>query len=206
MTVREPILHQVRIEDLRPTQMTVGLREVEAKRRRWREAAGDKKGKFLGSHMIPVLLGPKERRYVIDHHHLALALLREGESEVLTTVVADLRHLDSAAFWVVADHCHWVHPYDAKGVRRSIADLPRRIADMADDPFRSLAGELRRSGGYAKDTTPFSEFLWADFLRRRIRKRLVEQDFPAAVRKALELARTVDAAYLPGWCGPVDGP
>ena len=41
------------------------------------------------------------------------------------------------------------------------------MKDLVDDPFRSLAGELRRVGGYAKDTTPFSEFLWADFLRRR---------------------------------------
>jgi hypothetical protein len=28
---------------------------------------------------------------------------------------------------------------------------------LQDDPFRSLAGELRRAGGFAKDTTPYSE-------------------------------------------------
>jgi hypothetical protein len=33
----------------------------------------------------------------------------------------------------------------------------------ANDPFRGLAGELRNKGGYAKDLTPFEEFLWADF-------------------------------------------
>src|SRR3974377_1798791 len=41
-----------------------------------------------------------------------------------------------------------------------------------DDPFRSLAGELRRAGGFAKDTTPFSEFLWPDFLRRQMSRKL----------------------------------
>ena len=51
---------------------------------------------------------------------------------------------------------------------------------LVDDPFRSLAGELRRTGGYAKDITPFSEFLWADFLRRRIKRKAVEKDFNAA--------------------------
>ncbi|MEI9890255.1 MAG: ParB-like protein [Caulobacteraceae bacterium] len=40
-----------------------------------REDAG---GKFLGHHLIPVLLGPKGRPYVIDHHHLARALAEEG--------------------------------------------------------------------------------------------------------------------------------
>jgi hypothetical protein len=32
MTVREPMLTQVAITDLRPTQITVGMREVLAKR------------------------------------------------------------------------------------------------------------------------------------------------------------------------------
>ena len=35
--VREPIVHSVSILDLRPTQMTVGMREVQAKRQAWRD-------------------------------------------------------------------------------------------------------------------------------------------------------------------------
>jgi hypothetical protein len=34
---------------------------------------------------------------------------------------------------------------------------------MGDDPYRGLAGELRRSGGFAKDATLFSEFIWPIF-------------------------------------------
>src|SRR5690242_21589330 len=41
-------------------------------------------GAFLGQHMIPVVLGPKARSYVIDHHHLARALHDEGVPHVLT--------------------------------------------------------------------------------------------------------------------------
>jgi hypothetical protein len=74
---------------------------------------------------------------------------------------------------------------------------------LIDDPFRSLAGELRRAGGFAKDTTPFSEFLWADFLRRRMKRKAVEANFEIALNEALELAKSVDANHLPGWCGPV---
>src|SRR5215470_6177873 len=65
------------------------------------------------------------------------------------------------------------------------------------------AGELRRVGGFAKDTTPFSEFLWADFLRRRMKRKSVESDFDGAINEALQLAKSKDANYLPGWCGPV---
>ena len=61
---------------------------------------------------------------------------------------------------------------------------------------------MRRAGGFAKDTTPFSEFLWADFLRRRIKRKAVERDFDTRLEQALELAKSADADYLPGWCGP----
>ena len=37
--VREPMLTTVAIADLRPTQITVGMREVMAKRKHWRETA-----------------------------------------------------------------------------------------------------------------------------------------------------------------------
>jgi hypothetical protein len=202
--VREPLYRSTPLADLRPTQITVGMREVEAKRRAWREKHGDKAGEFLARHMIPVVLGPKERRYVTDHHHLARALHEEGVREVATTVVLDLRRLDADAFWFVLDNRGLMHPFDDKGKRRDYDKIPNSIADLVDDPFRSLAGELRRQGGYAKDTTPFSEFLWADFLRRRLKRREVEDHFGAAIQKALDLAKSGEADYLPGWCGPVE--
>ena len=139
-------------------------------------------GKFLGDHMIPVVRGPKDRLYVIDHHHLALALHHEGVRDILVTVVADLSELEPEAFWTVLDHRSWVHPYDAQGRRRTLRDIPKSVTELKDDPFRSLAGELRRAGGFAKDTTPFSEFLWADFLRRRMKRKLVEKQFQRGAR------------------------
>ena len=70
---RDPILHPIPILSLHPTQMTVGMREVKEKRKRWREHASKKKqGELLGKHTIPVVLGPDQRHYVIDHHHLAI--------------------------------------------------------------------------------------------------------------------------------------
>ena len=93
MTIRDPVLVPVPISELRPTQMTVGRREVELKRRTWRERAERDGAEFLGRHMIPVLLGPKGRHYVIDHHHLACALHAEGVKQVAVSVIADLRSL-----------------------------------------------------------------------------------------------------------------
>ena len=202
MTVREPRVKPVTIKRLRPTQITVGFREVSEKRKRWQELAKPKGEEFLGRHMIPVILGPKDRHYVIDHHHLVRALHDEGVEEILITVVADLRAVHKDSFWIVLDNRNWCHPYDGDGRRCGFDRIPSSISDLIDDPFRSLAGELRRAGGYAKDTTPFSEFIWADFLRRQIKRKEIERNFPSALSKALELARRSDAGYLPGWCGP----
>ena len=198
--VREPILEPVPIASLRPTQITVGMREVIDKRRRLK-ARKKKVGKFLGDHMIPVVLGPKKRPYLIDHHHLALALHHEGLEHVLVTVVADLHMLEPENFWVVLDHHAWVHPYDVRGRRCDFSSIPKSVAQLRDDPYRSLAGELRRLGGFAKDSTPFSEFLWADFLRRRITRKSVDANFNAAMKQAMRLAKSEEAHYLPGWCG-----
>ena len=199
---REPLLNPVPIAELRPTQLTVGMREVNAKRKEWQ--ARDLKGGagFLGKHMVPIVLGPKKRHYVTDHHHLARALHEEGVASVLVTVISDLSMLDKDAFWFFLDNRALMHPFDAEGKRRDYSDIPKRIEDLVDDPYRSLAGELRLAGGYAKDTTPFSEFLWADFLRRRIRSKDLAMDFGAALEEAQKLAKSTDARYLPGWCGP----
>jgi hypothetical protein len=103
----------------------------------------------------------------------------------------------------VLDNHRWVYPYDAKGERRHFRDIPKTVAELKDDPFRSLAGELRRVGGFAKDTTPFSEFLWADFLRRRISRKSVEANFEKATEKALALASvTRNIAELVRTCIP----
>jgi hypothetical protein len=197
----EPHLTPVEITSLKPTQMTVGLREVEDKRQQWAAIREEKGADFLGHHMVPVVLGHKQRLYLVDHHHLALALHEEGVKHVLTSIVADLSHLDRQEFWSVMDHRNFVYPFDVDGVRHPIEHLPKRIVDLKDDPFRALAGAIRDAGGFAKIDAPFSEFLWADFLRRRVGGKKLRHSFEDAVEEAMQLARSRDARHLPGWCG-----
>jgi len=202
MLIREPVLYPVLIDDLRPTQITVGYREVARKREDWRERVDRDGPEYLGRHMIPVVIGPKQRLWMIDNHHLALALHQEGIDSVLVRTIADLSHLKTSIFKNFMDNRNWLHPFDAKGKRQSLDQLPKHVKQLGDDPYRSLAGELRRAGGYAKEDTPFSEFLWADYLRHRINPNLLERKFETAVAKALALARSESARYLPGWAGP----
>jgi len=200
--IREPSLHATPILDLRPTQFTLGMVEVELKRKGWKKQDAKKLADFLAHHMAPVIVGPGEQRFLIDHHHLARALFEEGVKTVFVTIVADYSKLDEDEFWNMMDFRGWVHPFDSKGRRRPFKDLPETVEKMEDDPYRSLAGQLRNLGGFAKDSTPYSEFVWADFLRRRIKPRDVRRDFAATLQAALTLARSREASYLPGWCAP----
>ncbi len=200
--IREPVLHPTPILELRPTQMTLGMVEVALKRKSWKAQNSKQLADFLDHHMVPVVIGPGEDRFLIDHHHLARALHDEGIDSVFVTIVADFHKLDAPEIWNMMDFHGWTHPYDGKGRRRDSADLPKTVGDMEDDPYRSLAGQLRAIGGFAKDSTPFSEFVWADFLRRRIKPKEVRKDFSAALRIALDFAKSEDASYLPGWCAP----
>ncbi len=203
-TVRAPLSHPVDIAELKPTQMTIGLREVQTRATHLKELAKKSTDELVRKHVIPVVKGPKDKYYVIDHHHLCRAMLLAGQPQVSVLVVLNLVRLEKDAFWVYMDNRGLVHAIDDQGKRCDYRDIPKSIEDMADDPFRSLAGALRRKGGYAKDTTPFSEFLWADFLRRQIDRKEVEKNFEAALKTAVALAKKTEADYLPGWCGPVE--
>ena len=197
----EPLPIGIPVTDLRPTQMTVGFREVEIKRRQWREADEDERAKLLRRHVVPAVVGPKGRYYIVDHHHFTKALLDEKAPLVAVFIVADLEGLAKDEFWTFLDNSDWCHAYDPNGKRCELSDIPSKLSELADDPFRSLVGELIRAGGCAKTSTPFFEFLWADFLRRRIKSQVVEQDFGSALVKALDLAKSIDAKSLPGWSG-----
>jgi hypothetical protein len=197
----ESHLHEIPLEQLRPTQMTVGFREVEKKRESWAELGDKARRKAMDEQLFPVVKGPDKAFYVLDAHHTALALVHEKADSVQAGLVKDLSHLDRGAFWIFLDHHSWMHAYDAKGKRRPFSDMPRRFEDMQDDPYRSLSGDVRDAGGFAKAEEPFLEFLWANYFRGLVPLRLVKSDPKEARRKAMALASTKAASHLPGWCG-----
>ena len=187
--------------ELRPTQMTAGFAEVALKRRDWAGLSKKDRKQLLQSHWFPSVLGPRGRSFIVDHHHLGLALHEEGVERVKLMVLDDLSYLDPVIFWRVMEQRNWVHPFDDKGERRPYTDIPASLTELRDDPHRSLAGMLRSAGGYAKDSSPFAEFLWADYLRPHVTRAQIRNDLALALREAQGLARSPLARYLPGWSG-----
>lgn len=192
-------LIEVDITDLRPTQITVGHAEVAKKRDEWAKLNKKERAKRLKQQWFPSVLGPKGKHYIVDHHHLGLALLEEGIDSAWVTVLQDYSWLDADRFWRVMDFHQLAHPYDENGNRLTFADIPKVVTDLRNDPYRSLAGFVRTAGGYAKDTTPFTEFLWADYFRPIFKPKQISDDLENTIDHACRLARSQDVRYLPGW-------
>ena len=204
MARARPQLISAKLAKLHPTQVTVGLQEVALKQAQWQTLKRKEREAALDNHWFPCVLGPEGQHYIVDHHHFGLALMQEEVKKVSLLVLKDLSFVEPASFWTIMDFHQWVHPYDAKGIRRGYDKVPGCISELQDDPYRSLAGVLRRAGGFAKDVTPFSEFLWADFFRTRISAAELAASSEHLQATALKLARSQAARYLPGWSGPID--
>ena len=201
MATRTENTVEAALDSLRPTQMTVGYSEVLLKRQQWRALDKGKRAQFIAEHRLPAVAGPKGKHYIVDHHHLGRALLDEGVKTAHLVVLADYSQLAKDEFWLVMDHRQWVHSYDANGSRMPFGAIPKSLESLTDDPYRSLAAAVRMAGGFPKDQTPFAEFLWADFFRRRVAAALLRNDPDSALSAAMQFVHDKAAMHLPGWSG-----
>jgi hypothetical protein len=192
-------LHEVEIHKLRPTQITVGMIEVHDKRARLEAMKKHEQRDFMQAHPIPAVWGPDGKLYITDHHHLGRAASEANVDTGFFLVEADYSNVPIAQFWPKMNAENWAHPIDQQGKACGFEDIPNHLGKLIDDPYRSLAGYVRDAGGYDKTPTAFAEFQWADFFRTRVTIGPTRADFDNAVRRALVLAATKQAAYLPGY-------
>ncbi len=184
-----------------PTQLTVGMIEVELKRKRLVALSPADREEFLLAHPMPVVIGPGERLYITDHHHLARAALEARVKDACFRVEANLSSLTHEKFWAQMNKASWVHPLDQHGVRHDYRFIPGHLKKLVDDVYRSLAGFVRDAGGFEKTDAAFVEFIWADFFRRNIAIEELTADFRRAVRHAKRLAQSPLAKRIPGFTG-----
>ena len=194
--MKKPIL------ELKPTQFALGLREVARKVAQLKAMGHDERHEFLHARPVPVVVSARGHWHLVDHHHHVRACWEVGVEELPVEVKADLSHLPHDEFWDAMHAAHWVHLLDQFGLGPHLPRLlPEDIRGLADDPYRSLAWALRHAGAYEKTEAAFSEFKWADFLRRELVIEPGDEGFKRALAAALAAARSPRAAQLPGFLG-----
>jgi hypothetical protein len=198
---KSPRRANIPLEQLRPTQITVGMLQVKHKRKRLRalEKRPCELVEFILENPIRVVLGPAHKAYVIDRHHLGLALIKENFETAPMEIEDDFSALSETAFWKKMQARRFVHLEDAAGKRHPLQSLPKSLKRLDDDPYRSLAGFVRTAGGFHKVPTPYAEFRWADYFRSRIDEELLRSHFHKALTQAIAMASHEDAANLPGY-------
>jgi len=197
-------LYKVDITDARPTQSAVGFKEIEFK---VEQIADEDEDGDLGAYKEKkagkAVIGPNGQLYLVDGHHFARALQKYGSKTMWVEILADFSDLSTTAFWAKMKSKKWVYLKDQAGNEITPANLPKTIAGLKNDPFRSLGWMVRKCGGYTDRKAPFQEFLWAEFLRQYISlpANASKAKWIAAVEAAVELARSDKASHLPGWTG-----
>jgi hypothetical protein len=186
------------VRSLRPTQFAVGFREVEAKEKELAEMKKKQLEKYLIKNPVPVVEGPRHELFILDHHHLCLALLRQKISKVPVELSA-VWDVPEEEFWEKMYAARWLYLVDENGQPAKLNNLPKELGKLRDNPYRSLAYFVRKAGGFQKTATPFMEFQWAEFFRSRVKLGKTPDEFKKAIRQATDLARSPEAAHLPGY-------
>ena len=190
-----------KVLDLRPTQTSLGLKEVENKVAKMKRMGAKRLAKYMKVKVVPIVLGPNKEIYLIDHHHHVRACWELGIKSVHVKVVADLSQISMHRFWEEMKNKKWVYELDQFGNRICGLYLPDNIKGLADDPMRSLAWMVREKGGFKKVDSPFSEFHWADFFRSYLRNYPRVVGYPASIKEAMKLCKCGGAESLPGFIG-----
>jgi len=138
-----PKLQHAPIISLCPTQLTVGFLEVDAKKKKLQALSPKDQAAFLAAHPMPVVLGPGQRMYITDHHHLARAAYDLKIQQACFEVEDDLSALAQDIFWIHMDKESWVHPLDQHGVRHRYESIPKSL-DKLGGRLRTRRGRLRQ--------------------------------------------------------------
>lgn len=188
------------VDLLHPAQVALGYREVEYRIQQFQAMTPDALDAYLLEHFLPVVIAPDRLPYVVDHHHRARAIQMTGlRSTVYIKVWENCKDWTEAAFWQLMQAKAWVYLYDKDGQPIEPSAIPKGLAELQDDKYRSLAWAVLRAGGYAKADVPFQEFLWGNYLRRLLPFEDTETGFSQAVNEALPLCRSPAASNLPGY-------
>jgi hypothetical protein len=216
---------RLKLSELMPTQNAVGMDEVNAKVKKFKQRSDEQLLDYLTPRVVPVIIGNGGKCYLIDHHHLTISLwLAKGDMEVPVLVTRNWSVIKGDHFWkaMAANHC--VYPFDALGAGPSNpGTLKQHVKDLDNDLYRSLSWVVREAYGYVKDVDNaiFAEFKWGSFFRTRVifneqltskKKNPAEMtledikqadpdDYGDKIGYAKYLASSPEAAGLPGFVG-----
>ncbi|MFN9660203.1 MAG: ParB-like protein [Cyanobacteriota bacterium] len=195
-------LIEVRVADLQPTQMCVGLAEVRSRQRDFCQETAEERRAYLASKPVPLVQGGEGSFWMVDRHHRLRGLVEMApDATAFGYVVLELAGATRSDVLAELHRRGWLYLYDGRGVgpHPAIA-LPRRLPDLLDDPYRRLVWKLTREKRIAaQPLIPFHEFRWGAWLRRRPLPPFSSERLEPALATARALVASPAASHLAGW-------
>ncbi|MFN7678829.1 MAG: ParB-like protein [Cyanobacteriota bacterium] len=202
-------LMEVRIADLQPTQMCVGLAEVRSRQRDFSGETRAERRSYLASKPVPLVTGDRCGCWMVDRHHRLRGLVElDPEATAFGYVALELGGASRLDGLEELHRRGWLYLYDGRGVGPLPATaLPATLAGLQDDPYRSLVWKLKREKRIAaQPLIPFHEFRWGAWLRRRPLPPFSSERLDPALPRARALVASPAASHLAGWTGsPLSG-
>ena len=167
---KEGKLLEIPIADLKPTQMCVGLAEVQHRRKDFATDSLKERRKYLKDKPVPLVHSPAAGFWMLDRHHRLRGLLEIDPSATAFGYVAlELHELEADLVLQTLQQKGWLYLYNGRGQGpQRPSSLPKNLTELEDDPYRSLAWKLKQEGIIeAAPLIPFHEFRWGALLRRK---------------------------------------
>lgn len=197
-------LIEIRVRDLQPTQMCVGLAEIWSRQRDFNQESKKERLDYLRSKPVPLVRNRIGKLWMVDRHHRLRALL-EMDPDVTTYgyVIAELDSESRDAALTALQDRGWLYLHDGRGNGPwEPSKLPHSLLELEDDPYRSLVWKLKKEGLIKPQRLiPYHEFRWGAWLRTRPLPPFSSSQLDPALPASRRLAQSPAAAHLAGWTG-----
>jgi len=178
------------IEKLHPTQPEVGQYQIEQKVKEFKALSDKKIEAVIEKKIVPVVIGPEGKLYLIDHHHNSLALLETGHPEVHVIVKENWSTLDLQSFWdkMNSNQYSFLKKADGTLLNPLSPAFPQTLRECGDNPYRSLVWILTEKGILKEGDIPYYEFYISDILKEK------GLEIPSGKMKKSEISKYIKKA------------
>lgn len=189
---------------MHPTQPSISKMEAQHKIDKMIKMSKKELVKYLKKKEIPVIIGPNNKFYLIDRHHLLYALWELKISHFWVKIIADYSNDTLSNFLIRLKANNWVYLVDNNGKEiKSFHEIPNHISIMPDNLYRSLSWKVRELGHFHKTEVPYAEFMWGDAFRTATNNGLNINNFDTMIQKSIEAIQQKPNLFknLPGYIG-----
>lgn len=194
----------IALNKLHPTQAFIGHDQIPFKVKKIeKKYKKEKLTSYLEKKWTPAIIGPDNKYWIIDHHHLSYALLHskvpESKKGLFIKVIFDWSNDNWSYFEEKMTANLFLYLKDDKFEAINFNNLPKDIKSLNDNPFRSLAYFAREKGCFKKVNIPFSEFLWGEYFYKQGIRIKPKNNYKLPLKLALKLCKEDAARDLPGF-------